>query len=82
VARVQVIENDPALLANLTRMLRLEEFEAGKRASERDYLVTLLKQTQGNVTQAAQLATRTPASSIRCCTVTISIPRLFKTPRE
>jgi two-component system response regulator GlrR len=60
----------------------LEPLDDAKRAFEREYLVTLLKQTQGNVTRAAQLAKRNRSEFYSLLHRHHLDPALFKTPRE
>jgi two-component system response regulator GlrR len=60
----------------------LEPLDNAKRAFERDYLVALLKQTQGNVTRAAQLAKRNRSEFYSLLHRHDLDPALFKTPRE
>jgi two-component system response regulator GlrR len=60
----------------------LEPLDDAKRAFERDYLVRLLKQTQRNVTRAAQLAKRNRSEFYSLLRRHDLDPALFKTPRE
>jgi two-component system response regulator GlrR len=60
----------------------LESLDDAKRGFEREYLVNLLKQTQGNVTQAARLARRNRSEFYSLLHRHDLDPALFKTPRE
>lgn len=60
----------------------LEPLDNAKRAFERDYLVALLKQTQGNVTRAPQLAKRNRSEFCSLLHRHDLDPALFKTTRE
>ncbi len=61
-----MIESAPAILPNLTRMLRLEGFEA----------------VDGNATRVAQLARRNRSEFYSLLHRDDLDPALFKTPRE
>jgi two-component system, NtrC family, response regulator GlrR len=60
----------------------LESLDDAKRGFEREYLVNLLKQTQGNVTQAARLPRRNRSEFYSLLHRHDLDPALFKTPRE
>jgi len=57
-------------------------FEEARRKFERDYLVQLLKITEGNVTQAARLAKRNRTEFYKLLQRHQLDPKLFKTPRQ
>jgi two-component system, NtrC family, response regulator GlrR len=62
--------------------VELESLDDAKRGFEREYLVNLLKQTQGNVTQAARLAQRNRSEFYSLLHRHDLDPALFKAPRE
>jgi two-component system, NtrC family, response regulator GlrR len=60
----------------------LQSFDSARREFERDYLVRVLKLTQGNVTRAAQLSQRNRQDFYKLLKRHGLEPAMFKTPRE